>query len=201
MLSAGLQARIPLSFKDYLNQPCIMAAISEQPVGLWQPTEQRSCADVIAGLPSGDEQVNRPSPAVADGMQLRVHAAFGSAPSRQLASQSPAGPRIRRRQPPLLTAMPVAVWWTLRYVASIITVFCSPYSAARHACHRPWVCHVTSERTVPAVPSARRSVRKGRSCYRSVFRSVTPATRRKSMHPDPSGEMARSTYVAIFPTW
>ena len=71
--------------------------------------------DVIADLSGGDEQVDRSSLTVADGMQLGVHAAFGSTD--------------QTTTPPFFAAMLVAVRWALRYVASIITVFSSPCSA------------------------------------------------------------------------
>lgn len=60
--------------------------------------------------------------AVADGVQLRIHAAFGSA------NQTPT--------PPFLTPRLDAVRWAFRCVASIITVVSSPCSAASPAMMR-----------------------------------------------------------------
>jgi hypothetical protein len=53
-------------------------SVPEQPVDFWETAEQRPRADVVADLTGGDEQVERASLAVANGMQLGVHAALGS---------------------------------------------------------------------------------------------------------------------------
>ena len=46
-------------------------------------------------------------------------------------------------------------------------------------------------------PSAHRSAKRDRSCYRSVFGAVNHAARRKSMHPDPSpGSSAPTSAVS-----
>ena len=57
----------------------VIAAIPEQPIDLWEAAEQRPRSDVVADLSCGDEQVEWSALAVTDGMQLRVHAALGSA--------------------------------------------------------------------------------------------------------------------------
>ncbi|SMG53254.1 hypothetical protein SAMN02746000_03415, partial [Paracoccus sp. J56] len=55
---------------------------------------------VVADLTGADEQVERSAMAVADGVQLGVHAAFG--------------PTDQASTPPFLTTMLVAVRWALR---------------------------------------------------------------------------------------
>ena len=63
----GVIATIP-------KQP--IATIPKQPVDLWQAAEQCSRIDIVAYLSSGDETAERPPMAVADSMQLGVHAAL-----------------------------------------------------------------------------------------------------------------------------
>ena len=115
----GMQARIPLSCNASLEPVSIIAAVAKQPPDVWQAAQQSPRADVIAHLSGSDEQIERSPLAVADGVQLGVHAAFGAADQAST--------------PPFLTAMLVAVRCAFRYVASIITVFSSPCSAARPA--------------------------------------------------------------------
>ena len=57
----------------------IVAAISEKPLHAGQPTDERTRPDVVADITGRQEQVDGPAAAVADGVQLRVHAALGSA--------------------------------------------------------------------------------------------------------------------------
>lgn len=56
-----------------------MAAVPEQPIDIRQAVEQHPCADVVADLPGGDEEIEVASLAVADRMQFGVHAALGAA--------------------------------------------------------------------------------------------------------------------------
>ena len=66
-------------FQRVAEPVCIIAAIPEQPVNSGQAAEQSPRADVVADLTGGDDQAERTSPAVADGMQLCVHATLGAA--------------------------------------------------------------------------------------------------------------------------
>jgi len=102
----------------------VVAPVPEQPVDIWQTAQQGPRPDVIAHLPGRHEEVERPPFAVADGMQLGVHAALGAA--NQAAT------------PPFFTPRLDAVRCALRYLrrltrthgvrlfTSIITVFFSP---------------------------------------------------------------------------
>ena len=138
----------PLVLQRLFQPGGIITAIAEQPFDHRQAAEQRPCADVIAHLSGGYKQIERSSLAVANGVQLGVHAAFG--PTDQAAT------------PPFLTAILVAVRCAFRYVASIITASSSPCSAARPAiirakcpfrsnasnascgAHRRWVHHASA---------------------------------------------------------
>ena len=51
---------------------------AEQPVDIWQASQQCPCPAVVAGLPSRDKEVDRAAKALTAGVQLRVHAAFGA---------------------------------------------------------------------------------------------------------------------------
>ena len=77
-----------------------MAPIPEQPIDLWQAAEQGRCANVVADLSGGDEEVDRAAMAVTDGMQLGVQAAFRAADQAST--------------PPFLTPRLDAVRWALR---------------------------------------------------------------------------------------
>src|SRR5690606_37465632 len=90
----------PFVFQRFSEPVGVIAAISKEPIDTWQAVQKRPCADVIADLTGGDEQVQRPPMAVADGVQLGVHAAFG-APDQAAT-------------PPFFTPMLVAVRWALR---------------------------------------------------------------------------------------
>lgn len=95
----GMYARIPLFQR--LSEPIrIIAAVSEQPVNLRQATYKRPCTDVIADLSGGDEQVEWSALAVADCVQLGVHAALGA--TNQAST------------PSFFAARLVAVRWALR---------------------------------------------------------------------------------------
>lgn len=72
---AGSNALVLQRFPEPVG---IVAAITEKPFEVRQAAEQSPCADIFADLSCGDEQVDRPPLAVADGVQLIVHAAFGS---------------------------------------------------------------------------------------------------------------------------
>lgn len=72
---AGAYALVLQCFSEPVG---IIAAITEQPFEVWQAAEQGPCADVIAHLSRSDEQVDRSSLTVTDGVKFSVHAAFGS---------------------------------------------------------------------------------------------------------------------------
>ncbi len=119
LISAGDAGAYPFVLQRFPKPVRVIAAIPEQPFDLWQAAEQRPRAYVVTDLPGGDEQVDRSPLAVADGVKFCVHAALCST------DQATA--------PTFLAAMLVAVRWAFRYVASIITVFRSPCSAANPA--------------------------------------------------------------------
>ena len=79
LLSTGDAGSYPLVLQRFPEPVGVIAAIPEQPIDLWEAAEQRPRSDVVADLSCGDEQVERAALAVTDGMQLRVHAALGSA--------------------------------------------------------------------------------------------------------------------------
>ncbi len=90
----------PFVFQRFSEPVGIVAAVSQQPFHLWQTAHQSAGTDVIADLSCRDEEVERSALAVADGVQLRVHAALG--PTNQAST------------PPFFTPMLVAVRWALR---------------------------------------------------------------------------------------
>ena len=126
----------------------VITAIPKKPVNIGQAARQRPCADVITDLTGGDEQVQRPPLAVADGVQLRVPFLGKTFHWTVSFSLEPRRPTDQTSTPPFLTPMLVAVRWAFRYLrrltrthgvrllTSIITVFSSPCSAARPAISR-----------------------------------------------------------------
>ena len=101
LLSNGYAGAYPLVFRRFSEPVGVGSTIPEQPVHFWQAAQQRPCTDVVADLTGGDEQVQRTSLAVADGVQLRVSAALR-------ATDQTSTP------PPFLTLMLVAVRCALR---------------------------------------------------------------------------------------
>ena len=77
--SAGDSGAYLFVFQGFSEPIGIIAAIPRQPVHIWYATEQSPSTDVIADLSGGDKEVQRPSFAITDGVQLGIHAAFGSA--------------------------------------------------------------------------------------------------------------------------
>ena len=102
LFSTGDAGAYPFVFQRFPEPIGVIAAISEQPIGVRQAAEQRLRPDVTADLSGRDEEVDRAPLTVADGMQLRIRAALGATPSRAIASQYPAGQWIRRPRPPFL---------------------------------------------------------------------------------------------------
>ena len=73
----GLHARIALSFNATWNQSVPVRgprAASRH----WQAAEQCSSADIVTHMASGDKEAERSALAVADGVELGFHAAFGA---------------------------------------------------------------------------------------------------------------------------
>lgn len=83
----GFAARLPArdaelypSVFQCISEPVgIIAPVGQQPLCLWQTTQQGSCPGVIADLTCRHEDADRASIAVGDGLQLGVHAALGPA--------------------------------------------------------------------------------------------------------------------------
>jgi len=69
----------PFDSQRFPEPISVISSVSEQPFDIRQAAQQGSGADVVADLPCRNEQVERTSPAVADGVQLGIHAALGSA--------------------------------------------------------------------------------------------------------------------------
>ena len=78
LLPAWNASAYALVLQGFSEPVGVVASASEQPCHVWQTAQQSSRADVITDLPSGDEQVQRPTLAVADGVQLGVHTALGA---------------------------------------------------------------------------------------------------------------------------
>jgi hypothetical protein len=94
-------ARAYLLVLQRFSEPIgMVSAISEKPLHLGQPADERTRPDVVADGAGSQEQVNRTALAVADGVQLRIYAALGSA------DQAPA--------PPFLTPKLDAVRWAFK---------------------------------------------------------------------------------------
>ena len=100
MLSTRDAGAYPFVFQRFSEPVGVIATIPEQPVDIRQAAEQCPRADVVADLSGSDEQVERTALTIADGMQLGVQAAFGSADQAST--------------PPFFTPMLVAVRWALR---------------------------------------------------------------------------------------
>jgi hypothetical protein len=87
LLSARDAGAYPLVFQRISEPVGVISTIPEQPIDLWQAAEPRPRADVVADRTCRDEQVERPSFAVADGVQFGIHAAFGA--TDQAATRNP----------------------------------------------------------------------------------------------------------------
>lgn len=71
LLPAGDAGPYPLVLQRLSQPVSIITAIAKQLPDVWQAAEQRPCADIIAHLSGCDEQIERSSLAVADG--VRAH--------------------------------------------------------------------------------------------------------------------------------
>ena len=69
----------PFVFQRFSEPISITTSVAKQPIGLGQTTNHRPRASAITHLACGEEQVQRSTLAVANGVQLRVHAALGAA--------------------------------------------------------------------------------------------------------------------------
>jgi len=61
-----------------------MAAVTKQPIDIRQAAQKGPCADIVADVSGGHEQVERTPLAVAESMKLRVHPALWTTPSRDI---------------------------------------------------------------------------------------------------------------------
>jgi len=96
----------------------VIASIAEQHLGVGQAVKQHRSALVVAHLPFGQEQDNRPAFAIAHGMELGVQPAFGASDT---SGKSPPFNRL------------AAVRWAFRWVASIMIASGSPALPASSA--------------------------------------------------------------------
>jgi hypothetical protein len=80
----GLVARLPsadaglypLVFQRISEPVGIMAPVGQQPLRLWQTTQQGRRIRIVADLACGHEEADRAAIGIGDGMQLGVHAAL-----------------------------------------------------------------------------------------------------------------------------
>lgn len=78
LLSTGDAGAYALVLQCFSEPVGVKPAIPKQRFDAWQAAEQGPCADIVAHLPRGDEQVDRSSLTVADGVKFGIHAAFRS---------------------------------------------------------------------------------------------------------------------------
>ena len=128
----GMQGRIPLSFKTSRNRSALAGSLEpvalagsitpvrDHPLGSRQTAQQGRGSGVVADLPCGYEELKGPSLGVCDCVQLGVQATLRSA------NQTPA----LIAWPPFFVRRLEAVRCALRYVGSIMMVFCSVPSEA-----------------------------------------------------------------------
>jgi hypothetical protein len=119
-LPAGDAGLYPFVFQRISGPVGIVAPVSQQPFCLRQAAQQSGCTRAIADLTCGHAETARTPIGTGDGMQLRVHAAFGSADQTFPLTAGP--PFFNRRLD--------AVRCAFRGVASIITDFGTAASAA-----------------------------------------------------------------------
>lgn len=103
----------------------IVATISEQPLHVGQPAEQRSRLNVVAEGAGGQEQIDGAALAIANGVQLRVPFSGETVPRTVYYSLKPFGSANQASTPPFLTPKLDAVRWAFRGVALTITVVSS----------------------------------------------------------------------------
>ena len=94
--------------------------VRDHPLGRRQTAQQGGSAGIVADLACGHEDLQGPPLGVGDGMQLGVQPTF------RAPDQAPA----LVVGPPFFARRLEAVWCALRYVASIMMVFCSVPSEA-----------------------------------------------------------------------
>ena len=106
--SARNAGRYALCLKGVPVPVCVVATVGGHPLCLGQIIQQRCSAGVIAYLASGREKSERATVGIGDGVELRIHAAFGAT------DQPPEAPFFTRRLD--------AVRCAFRQVASIMIV-------------------------------------------------------------------------------
>lgn len=70
--------RNPLFFQSIAEPVGVIAAIGQQFLGAWQTLEQLSGTLVVAHLARSQQEQQRPSQSIGDGVQLGIQAAFRS---------------------------------------------------------------------------------------------------------------------------
>lgn len=68
----------PIVFQHISEPVDIVAPVGQQPLSLWQITQQGRRTHMVADLACGHEEPERAALGVGDGMQFGSHAAFGS---------------------------------------------------------------------------------------------------------------------------
>lgn len=76
LLPARDAGAYPFVFQRFSKPNSVVSAIPQQPIDIWQAAHQCPCADVVADLPGSGREADRSTQAVADGVQLRVHASW-----------------------------------------------------------------------------------------------------------------------------
>ena len=78
LLPARNAGAYPFVLQRFSEPISVIASVAEQPFDARQTAQQCSGANVIADLPGRDEEVDRTTLAVTDGMQFGVHATLGA---------------------------------------------------------------------------------------------------------------------------
>lgn len=73
-----------LVLQGFAEPISVVTTIPKQPFNAWQAAQQRPRSNIVADLPGRNEEVDWPTLAVTDGMELGIHATFGPAPSRDI---------------------------------------------------------------------------------------------------------------------
>ena len=78
LFSARDARAYPFVLQRFSEPIGVVTPVPKQPVDIRQAAEQCPRPDVIADLSGGDKEVDRAAFAIADGMQLGIHAALGA---------------------------------------------------------------------------------------------------------------------------
>ena len=73
-----MQGLIPFIFKGFAKPIGIVAPVGQKPVGLGQAAQQRCGAGIVADLARSHEELEWAAPGIRDGVQLGIHATYGS---------------------------------------------------------------------------------------------------------------------------